>query len=56
MPTDKSHDTYGKLYVVYPLPMKKVFKNFIRKNCTNRPDLIALIPSLELSPETHYYY
>jgi ribonuclease Z len=56
MATDKSQDTYGKLYIVYPLPMRAVFEHFIKENVKNRPDLIALVPSLELSPETSYYY
>lgn len=45
----------NKIYVVLPSPMMKWMELFVSDSLMH-PEMVELIPSKNLNPESHYYY
>lgn len=46
---------FGKIYAVIPTPLLEFFNHFIDENIKHK-EMVVLVPSIELNPESHYYY
>lgn len=46
---------FGKIYAVVPSLLEEYFGCFIEENIKHK-DMVVLVPSIELNPESHYYY
>jgi ribonuclease BN (tRNA processing enzyme) len=46
---------FGKIYAVIPTPLIEFFNHFIDENIQHK-DMVVLVPSAQLNPESHYYY
>jgi hypothetical protein len=51
----KGYDENNKLYIVTPSPMMEWMEQF-RQDYLKYPEMVVLVPSLSLNPETEMYY